>query len=274
MRAEYSLNEGAGDRIELGGRPFYLASTAEKMSSPFVLRVHGRSGHASMPGIADNALVKAAQLIERLGEFAPEPRLEPEVAALFEAAVGEPPEDANQVLEVARPVDPIAAELVEPLLGMTVAPTMITASQKRNVIPAVCEITVDCRLLPGQTQTEAEQVVRELLGDGDYELEWPEGQGGTRSPMEGPLWDAIGGWVAEYEPEAGSRRSASPASRTATGCATRSGRWRTASSRCASWTRRSPPGSSTRPTSGRASTISSSASSSCAMRRRPWGTGS
>jgi len=124
VRAEYSINEGAGDRIELAGKPFYLASTAEKMSSPFVLRVRGRSGHASMPSIADNALVKAAKLIERLGEFKPEPRLEPEVAALFEAAVGAPPEDANQVLEAARLVDPIAVELVEPLLGMTVSPTM------------------------------------------------------------------------------------------------------------------------------------------------------
>ncbi len=112
VRAEYSINEGAGDRIELAGKPFYLASTAEKMSSPFMLRVRGRSGHASMPSIADNALVKAAKLIKRLGEFKPEPRLEPEVAALFEAAVGAPPEDANQVLEAARMVDPIAVELV------------------------------------------------------------------------------------------------------------------------------------------------------------------
>jgi acetylornithine deacetylase/succinyl-diaminopimelate desuccinylase-like protein len=202
VRADYSLNEGAGDRIEIGGRPFYLASTAEKMSSPFVVRVHGRSGHASMPGIADNALVKAAGLIERLGAFEPEPRIEPEVAALLEAVVGETPGDADQVLELARSVDPIAVELVEPLVGMTVSPTMITASQKRNVIPAVCEITVDCRLLPGQTQAEAEGVVRNVLGEGDYDVEWIEGQGGTRSPMEGPLWDAIGSWVAQYEPEA------------------------------------------------------------------------
>jgi acetylornithine deacetylase/succinyl-diaminopimelate desuccinylase-like protein len=172
------------------------------MSSPFLLRVRGRSGHASMPSIADNALVKAAKLIELLGDFKPEPRLEPEVAALFEQAVGQPPEDAQQVLEAARLVDPIAVELVEPLLGMTVSPTMATASQKRNVIPAVCEVTVDCRLLPGQTQAEAEEVVRGVLGDGDYELEWLEGQGGTRSPMEGPLWDAIAGWIAETEPEA------------------------------------------------------------------------
>jgi acetylornithine deacetylase/succinyl-diaminopimelate desuccinylase-like protein len=202
VRAEYSLNEGAGDRVEIGGRPFYLVSTAEKMSSPFVMRVHGRSGHASMPGIADNALVKAARLIERLGDFVPEPRLEPEVAALFETVVGAPPEDVNQVLEVARAVDPIAVELVEPLVGMTVSPTMATASQKRNVIPALCEVTVDCRLLPGQTQAEAQEVVRGLLGEGDYELEWIEGYGGTRSPMEGPLWDAIGAWVVENEPEA------------------------------------------------------------------------
>jgi acetylornithine deacetylase/succinyl-diaminopimelate desuccinylase-like protein len=202
VRAEYSLNEGAGDRVVIGGRPFYLASTAEKMSSPFTLRVHGRSGHASMPGIADNALVKAARLIQPLADFKPEPRLEPEVAALFEVVVGKSPEDATQVLEVARSVDPLAAELVEPLLGITFSPTMINASQKRNVIPALCEVTVDCRLLPGQTQAEAEEVVRGLLGDEEYEIDWVEGYGGTRSPMEGPLWDAITSWIAEAEPEA------------------------------------------------------------------------
>ncbi len=202
VRAEYSLNEGAGDRVELGGRQFYLASTAEKMSSPFVVRVRGRSGHASMPGIADNALVKAARLIERLGEFSPEPRLEPEVVALFQAVTGEAPTDAAQVVALAQAVDPVAGELVEPLVGMTVSPTMIRASQTRNVIPALCEVTVDCRLLPGQTQSEADGVVRDLLGEGDYELEWIEGFGGTRSPMEGPLWDAIGSWVAETEPGA------------------------------------------------------------------------
>ena len=202
VRAEYSLNEGAGDRVEIGARPFYLASTAEKMSSPFVLRVRGRSGHASMPAIADNALVKASRMIQKLGEFTPEPRLEPEVSALFESVAGVPPADAAQVLEVARAVDPLAAELVEPLLGITFSPTMISASQKRNVIPAVCEVTVDCRLLPGQPQSEAEEVVRELLGEDDYELEWVEGYGGTRSPMEGPLWDAIVSWVADTEPSA------------------------------------------------------------------------
>ena len=64
VRADFSVNEGAGDRVELGGKVLYLCATAEKMSSPFLLRVHGRSGHASMPSIADNALVKAAPFVD------------------------------------------------------------------------------------------------------------------------------------------------------------------------------------------------------------------
>ena len=38
---------------------------------------------------------------------------------------------------------PVIEDFVEPLLAPTFAPTMITASQKRNIIPAVCEITVN-----------------------------------------------------------------------------------------------------------------------------------
>ena len=59
------------------------------MSSPFLLRVHGRSGHASMPAIADNALVKAAPLVERLGAFAAEPQLIPEVEGSCQALLGD-----------------------------------------------------------------------------------------------------------------------------------------------------------------------------------------
>jgi acetylornithine deacetylase/succinyl-diaminopimelate desuccinylase-like protein len=202
VRAEYAINEGGGDRVELGGRAFYLCSTAEKMSSPFRLIVRGRSGHASQPGIADNALVKAARLIERLADLRPEPRLEPEVEALLRAVTGIEAPAAADVIPLARAVHPLVAELLEPLLSLTVSPTMIEASQKRNVVPALCTVTCDCRLLPGQTQPEAEGILREALGDGDYDLEWVEGQGGTRSPLESPLWDAVADFVHESEPGA------------------------------------------------------------------------
>jgi len=199
-RAEYALNEGGGDRIVVGGRPVWLCSTAEKMSSPFRLLVRGRSGHASMPGIADNALVKAAGLIERLAAFRPEPQVGLELRAFLAAVLGEVP-PAEAVVERLAEVDPDAAALVEPLLGPTVSPTMIAASEKRNVIPAVCDVTVDCRLPPGMTQDEAEALLRDWLGEGDYGLAFTESHGGTRSPAAGPLWDAVSSFVAAADPE-------------------------------------------------------------------------
>src|SRR5207249_10170995 len=120
----------------------------------------------------------------------------------FLAAIGDSVPSAQRALETARSIDPVAAEMVEPLLGLTVAPTMIEASHKRNVIPGRCEVTVDCRLLPGQTEAEAEGVVREWLGDGGYEIEWRGGQGGTRSELATPLWSAIEEFVGTLEPGA------------------------------------------------------------------------
>src|SRR5512132_850043 len=202
VRCDYLVNEGSGDRVELGGNAYYLCSVAEKMSAPFRMRVHGRSGHASMPGIADNALVKAAPMIQALGAYRPEQRLIPEVEALLETVTGERPASPGEALERARAVAPLLAEMVEPLLSMTLAPTMANASQKRNVIPATCDVTVDSRLLPGMTTDEQQAIVREVLGEGDYELTSLEGHGGTRSEIRSPLWDAVSSWVESVDPGA------------------------------------------------------------------------
>jgi acetylornithine deacetylase/succinyl-diaminopimelate desuccinylase-like protein len=201
VRCDYAINEGGGDRFVLGGRTVYLCSVAEKMSAPFVLRVHGRSGHASMPGIADNALVKAARYVAALGAYEPEPQLIPEAHAFLEAVLGEVP-PVSEALERARALDPMLAELVAPLLALTLSPTMIEASRKRNVIPALCEVTVDCRLLPEQTPADAEPLIRAALGPGDYGLEWIEPTGGTRSDLDTPLWETLEAFVSEAEPDA------------------------------------------------------------------------
>ena len=200
-RCDYAVNEGGGDRLVLGGRPVYLCATAEKMSAPFRLRVHGRSGHASMPGIADNALVKAARYVTALAAFDPPKELIPEARGFLEAVLGEapPPEEA---IARANEVHPLLGALVEPLLALTLSPTMIEASAKRNVIPALCDIVVDCRLPPEQTPADVEPLIRAAIGDGDYEIEWLEAVGGTRSPIETPLWDAVDSYVQELEPGA------------------------------------------------------------------------
>ena len=203
VRCDFAINEGGGDRIELeDGTPVYLATVAEKMTAPFRLTVHGRSGHASMPRIADNALVNAVRLIERIADYRPEPQLGPEVEGFLQAVLGEVTTAAEAAERVAA-LSPIAAVVIDALLAPTFSPTMISASKKRNVIPALCEIEVDCRLLPGQHPEHVEPMIRAVLGgDVDYELEWIEARGGTRSSLDTPLWRALAEWVAEAEPGA------------------------------------------------------------------------
>src|SRR5207342_596860 len=124
VRCDYAVNEGGGERLVLGGRPTYVCGTAEKMSAPFKVRVRGRSGHASMPGIADNALVKAARYVEALGAYEPPRELIPEAKGFLEATLGEAP-PLDEALARARHLDPMLGDLLEPLLAFTLSPTMI-----------------------------------------------------------------------------------------------------------------------------------------------------
>ncbi len=268
MRCDYAVNEGAGDRLELGGRVFYTCAAAEKTSSPFRLLVHGRSGHAALPGIADNALVKAAALIERAAAYREEPQLGPETEGFLAAVVGSVP-PAAEALEAARAVDPAAAEILEPLLTTTLAPTVISASHKRNVIPGLCEVTIDCRLRPGDSQDDIDRVLREWFGPGDYELVW-------RLLREGRArrWTRRSG-----RPSRSSSSAPSPGRRAVPICVagfTDSHWLRQAFGTVAygffpmrRWRRSSQIASCTPPTSGSKRRTSSSASSSCVMLRWP-----
>jgi len=141
-------------------------------------------------------------LIERIAAYRPEPQIQEEVAVFLRAVLGDLPA-ATDVVARAGAVDKTVAELVEPLLAPTFSPTMISASRKRNVIPALCEIEVDCRLLPGQSPAEIEAVVRGVLGDDvDYDITFLKAEGGTRSALDTPLWSALEAFVEETEPGA------------------------------------------------------------------------
>ena len=201
VRCDYAVNEGGGERLVLGGNPVYLCASAEKASAPFVVRVHGRSGHASIPGIADNALVKSARYLEALGSYAPPVDEIPEARGFLEAVLGEMP-PLDEALERAAAVHPMLPAIVEPLLSFTLSPTMIDASHQRNVIPAQCVITVDCRLLPETTPRDVEPLIRAALGEGSYDLEFEEYVGGTRSPLDTPLWRALERFTQQIEPDA------------------------------------------------------------------------
>jgi acetylornithine deacetylase/succinyl-diaminopimelate desuccinylase-like protein len=201
VRCDFAINEGGGDRLLLGGSPVYVCGVSEKASAPFVVRVYGRSGHASMPGIADNALVKSARYLEALGSYSPPRELIPEAKGFLEAVLGEAP-PLEEALDRVAGLHPMLPALVEPLLAFTLSPTMIHASRQRNVIPAQCEITVDCRLLPETTPADIEPLLRAALGNGKYDIEFDEVVGGTRSALDTPLWQVLERFTEELEPGA------------------------------------------------------------------------
>ena len=202
VRCDYLLNEGAGPVIPYGDRRLFGVCCAEKGTFRFAVRTTGRAGHASVPALADNALLKLAPLVTRLGDGRAGFDLTDEPRA-FMAALGLDPDDPEGALRSIAEVDDRLAKMVEPTMGVTFAPTIIAASQKINVIPARAELKVDCRVPPGMGAEETMARVREVLGaDDGFEVEFLEEVIGNRSPLESPLMDAIRDWVGEQEPEA------------------------------------------------------------------------
>ena len=81
-------------------------------------------------------------------------------------------------------------------------PTMAGASEKVNVIPARAWLRVDCRVPPGYDSDHVLKRVTEVLGEGEFELEFAESAIGNRSAHQSILMDAIKEWLGDADPEA------------------------------------------------------------------------
>jgi acetylornithine deacetylase/succinyl-diaminopimelate desuccinylase-like protein len=194
VRCDYLLNEGAGSLVPFNGQRVFDVCVAEKGVFRFKLRTRGVAGHASMPKIGDNALLKLAPLLQAMKDRQPAFDITSGPQAMLDGL--------GVTFEELRELDPLLALIVEPMLGVTLAPTRVQASEKINVIPSVAEIGVDCRVPPGLGEEDALKRIREVLGDGDYEIEFSETVMGNQSPIESPLMDVIRRWVASVEPDA------------------------------------------------------------------------
>ena len=199
-RVDYLLNEGAGAVMPYGDRRLYGVCVAEKGTFRFNVDTTGTAAHASVPGLAENALLKLAPLITKLGDSTPGYDLTEATRALVDA-LGEDPEDPAGAVERVTAKEPRLAPLLDAALRVTFAPTLVSAGEKINVIPARARVRVDCRVPPGLGEDVARKRAREVLGD-DVELTFTEAIAGNRSPIDTRLMDAIGGWIAEHDPGA------------------------------------------------------------------------
>ena len=202
VRCDYVVNEGAGLAIDFDGRRLFTLAVGEKGVFRFKVRTHGVAGHASIPGVGDNALLKLAPILERLREQPPLETTE-DTELFLERLLGEKPSDLDAAVEKIREGDPLLAVLLaQPMLGVTFTPTMAAASDKGNVVPARAEVLVDCRVPPGLGEEAVRERIAGVLGDGEHEIEFVEEVVGNSSALDGPLADAIEAWVSEVEPGA------------------------------------------------------------------------
>jgi acetylornithine deacetylase/succinyl-diaminopimelate desuccinylase-like protein len=200
VRCDLLLNEGGGDVFEYRGQRRYGVCCAEKGVFRFTITATGVAGHASLPRTGDNALLKLGPVLEKLAARQPSFDLTPGPAALLRS-LGEDPGDPAGAVQRLAVSDPALLVFLEPMLGVTLTPTMAKASGKINVIPSRAQLSVDCRVPPGLGEDTARKRIDEVLGEhrSDLQIEFLETVSGNQSPIESPLMDSITRWLKDND---------------------------------------------------------------------------
>ena len=200
VKADYLVTEFGGMRFPLsGGSPKLPLIAAEKGSQWTRLRVRGTPGHGSMPYQSDNALVKAAEIITRVGKYrAPlrlhsiwrqfidgldlpaASRLALTNAATFDMALDRGPEGTAPMFYAAT--------------RTTFSPNIAHSGVKLNVIPDSAEVDIDIRTIAGDDGPKVREMLREAIGDElwkDVEITAEGDNPASESPTRTPLWDTL-----------------------------------------------------------------------------------
>ena len=205
IRPVHAVNEGGGSRLVLAdGRTVATLAVGEKGTQPVRVTALGEAGHASMPTLGTNAVPVLGQLLTRIGRGLPTLQDSPLLRRTLTVLLGEPPTDLAEGLDRASALHPVLRHELPPLGGTTMAPTLLSGSAARNVMPARAWMELDCRILPGTGPDDVARSVRERLGtDLPFDLDFPEPAVlGSSSPAAGPVPDAVAAFLAEHDPEA------------------------------------------------------------------------
>ena len=210
VHADYVITEAGGFPMGGPGGVRLPVITGEKGAFWCTLSIRGTAGHGSQPLRTDNALVKAAEVVRRLAAYDMPADIHDAWRGFVEG-IGLPPELSEPLLDPER-IGAFCATL--PALGLarqahacthtTIAPTVMTAGTKVNIIPDRVELQVDIRTLPGWDRRRVEDMLDEALGDvaGDVALTWHATDESTTSPIDTPLFGALERVARQTYPDA------------------------------------------------------------------------
>jgi acetylornithine deacetylase/succinyl-diaminopimelate desuccinylase-like protein len=169
IECEFALNEGGWIVKGPDGRVQYVSiSTADKASLSATMTATGTSTHSSMPR-PDSAIFRLARALAKVEAHRTEVTLIPISRQFFRtlARTSSPPlsqyfldltgDDPARIrradLEISQ------NPLLHAIMRNTVAPVLMSAGFRSNVIPGSAEATLNLRIVPG---TDPSDVVREL----------------------------------------------------------------------------------------------------------------
>ena len=198
VAADYLVTEWGGFPAGGAGAWKLPVSVAEKGMASCRLAVRGTPGHGSRPYGADNALVKAAEVVRRIAAYRPEARISETWRAFVEGS-GFPPElaatltDPDRLWDALAGLPPALARHAHACTHTTFSPNVVAGGTKMNVIPERVELQVDVRTLPGQRAADVVALFDEILGDlgPDVEVTPVSDVAATASPTDTPLWEAL-----------------------------------------------------------------------------------
>jgi acetylornithine deacetylase/succinyl-diaminopimelate desuccinylase-like protein len=201
VKSDYVITESGGFRMPLptSTGPKLPVMVGEKGTYWCRIRVRGTPGHGSMPFRTDNALLKAAEVVRRIGEYKAETNVHDVWHKFLDEADmhGEMTEmlrDPANIRSFVESTDDLgAARMIHAATHTTFAPTVIHGGVKTNVIPDSVELDVDIRTLPGQSEEDIRAMIEEAIGDlmDQVEVEASSNDLASASPTDTPLYDSL-----------------------------------------------------------------------------------
>jgi len=192
----FLLNEGGGITVQADGKKLYNVSVTEKTPMWLRLTADGPTGHTSTPP-ERTSVTKLVRALGRLIDYRPSVRLIDPVAGYYRAVArlnGGP----KQWLDLATALkDPafqkkfISVPSQNAMVRDTVTPTILSGSQKTNVLPPIAYAEVDCRLLPGTDPKAFLKTIRKVIGDNSIKIDVVLNFPPVSSPQRSELMTAI-----------------------------------------------------------------------------------
>jgi len=210
--ADYVLTESGGLHSSGDGKHQVGMVIGEKGVAWRKLRVRGTPGHGSRPFNSDNALVKAAAIVQRLAEYRPAPQFHEMWTQQVQAlSVGD--ELKSDLLNPERVNDAIAQMPKDGHAGhlwscshTTFSPNLVATDHlmKTNVIPDQVDINVDIRTMPGEDADAVQEHLNAALGElaDQVEVEIIMNDPASMSRTDTPLWDSLSKAVGNHFPNA------------------------------------------------------------------------